>query len=366
MSRKFPASVRYGGDGAVTATLDPDNPADDICPVCKTMRYLNKDMEFLINPECYHPMCSTCVNRIFNDGPNQCPYAGCHKTLRRRGFRAPYFGDLKVEREVDIRKRVATVFNQVEDDFTDLRAYNDYLEKVEDMVFELLNGSDASKARAEAKLSAYEQQHKAEIERNKRMRNLTDEKAKQLMAADEAAARLRRLEAFKEDEEERREKAKFQEEMLDGMTNAAEGHARQAVNRIILKKRGQNKAAAVSAASAASHLGLPGLSIRGLKEKRRPEDENKPYDPFGGLDLAPTRYHIDDTAAYRNEWLDIARGRDDMRVGGYSADEYLGRAVFEAFAGLGVFVSEELGGAAVATAEAALAAGDRMEVDDVF
>ncbi|KAL2161415.1 hypothetical protein VTH06DRAFT_7976 [Thermothelomyces fergusii] len=111
-----------------TGSALPSINSEDMCPVCKTIRYLNRDMEFLINPECYHSMCSNCVNRLFNDGPNQCPYAGCHRTLRRKGFRSAFFGDLAVEREVDIRRRVAAVFNQVEDDFETLEDYNNYLQ----------------------------------------------------------------------------------------------------------------------------------------------------------------------------------------------------------------------------------------------
>ena len=79
----------------------------DICPVCKSSRYLNPNMKFLVNPECYHKMCESCVDRIFSHGPAPCPIAGCARTLRKGRFREATFEDLKVEREVDIRKRVA-------------------------------------------------------------------------------------------------------------------------------------------------------------------------------------------------------------------------------------------------------------------
>lgn len=88
----------------------PDPPADssaDICPVCKSSRYLNPNMKFKVNPECYHKMCESCVDRIFSHGPAPCPIAGCARTLRKAKFRTQTFEDLKVEREVDIRRRVA-------------------------------------------------------------------------------------------------------------------------------------------------------------------------------------------------------------------------------------------------------------------
>jgi CDK-activating kinase assembly factor MAT1 len=67
-------------------------------------------MKFLVNPECYHKMCESCVDRIFSHGPAPCPIAGCKYTLRKNRFRKQTFEDLKVEREVDIRRRVASMY----------------------------------------------------------------------------------------------------------------------------------------------------------------------------------------------------------------------------------------------------------------
>lgn len=80
--------------------------AIEVCPICKSSRYLNPDMRFLINPECYHRICDSCVDRLFSAGPNSCPVVGCKKTLRKNRFRTQTFEDIGVEREVDIRKRV--------------------------------------------------------------------------------------------------------------------------------------------------------------------------------------------------------------------------------------------------------------------
>jgi CDK-activating kinase assembly factor MAT1 len=81
----------------------------DFCPVCKSSRYLNPDLRFLVNPECYHKMCTSCVDRIFSSGPAPCPVAGCARTLRKQRFRQQTFDDINIEREVDIRRRVAQV-----------------------------------------------------------------------------------------------------------------------------------------------------------------------------------------------------------------------------------------------------------------
>ena len=67
-------------------------------------------MRFLINPECYHKMCESCVDRIFSQGPAPCPVAGCARTLRKQRFRLPKFEDLQIEREVDVRRRIAAMY----------------------------------------------------------------------------------------------------------------------------------------------------------------------------------------------------------------------------------------------------------------
>jgi CDK-activating kinase assembly factor MAT1 len=387
MSRKASFAARPTG-GTGTGSGPPAISTDDMCPVCKTIRYLNKDMEFLINPECYHIMCSNCVNRLFNDGPNQCPYAGCHKTLRRKGFRSPFFGDLRVEREVDIRRRVAAVFNQVEDDFETLRDYNDYLQMVEDLTFDLVSTTDEGKRRAaEATLQQWEASHKADIERNKKAGREADASARRHLEAEREAARQRRLDAVREAEEERVQRVKTSEEALD---HIAKGQPQQPATKVVLKRRGgaqavrsatQTPALLPDATDAATSevTGAAGrLSIRGLKEKKRPaaEREQGPYDPFAGYDFHPDRYRLRDT--FSNDWLDGIARDPRHATGGYDVREYYARAMFEAFAGMAVFVGDEketgsldMSSREVAGLGAAMAAEQpgpvvKMEVDDAY
>ncbi|PTB68715.1 kinase [Trichoderma citrinoviride] len=368
-------SVRHASNANSSAFVSaplPPADQDEICPVCKTTRYFNKDMEFRINTECYHRMCKTCVERIFKDGPNQCPYAECHKTLRLRGFKTAFFGDLGVEREVDIRRRVAAVFNKAEDDFESLDAYNDYLYMVECLTDDLVNGNDEARKKAEAQLAEWEAQHKAEIERNRKLARESDETRQKRLAAEQDAARQRRLQELQEDAAERANAARFREEMLNSLQNAELGHAEEAVDRILLKKRGQQKRDATL--DAVATMGGSGLSIRGLRDKRAPVQDDKPYDPFGGLDLAPQRIDLspEKLSQYKSEWLDVTRTKEDYIVGGYSSQEYLTRALFEAFSGLGVFVAEDKDMREEATVAASLEAvttgpaGGKMDVDGPF
>ncbi|XP_057447556.1 uncharacterized protein LOC130739311 isoform X1 [Lotus japonicus] len=57
------------------------------------------------------------------------------------------------------RKRAG--FNKREDDFPSLREYNDYLEQVEDMTFNLIEGVDV--AAIEAKIAKYQEENSEQI-----------------------------------------------------------------------------------------------------------------------------------------------------------------------------------------------------------
>jgi CDK-activating kinase assembly factor MAT1 len=375
-------SVRHGGGGGggggSSTAISSNAPSrlddqEETCPVCKTTRYFNKDMEFRINPECYHRMCKTCVERIFRDGPNQCPYAGCHKTLRLRGFKTAFFTDLFVEREVDIRRRVAAVFNQVEEDFVTLDDYNDYLYMVEDLTHDMVNGNTEAKAAAESKLLEWEAQHRADIERNKMLARETEDSRQKRLAAEQEAARQRRLRELEADADEKASAARFREEMLNSLQSAEAGQADAVLNKVMLKKRGQQRRDAAMEAAAAAAAAGGGLSIRGLRDRKAAAaaQSDKPYDPFGGLDLTPSRVDLSTgrLGEYRHPWVDAIRTKDDFKVGGYSSEEYLSRALFEAFSGLGVFIEDEKVDRTVPTAgaaQAAVAAGGKMDLDDPF
>uniref|UniRef100_A0A2P2PJC2 Uncharacterized protein MANES_14G112900 n=1 Tax=Rhizophora mucronata TaxID=61149 RepID=A0A2P2PJC2_RHIMU len=64
-------------------------------------------------------------------------------------------------KEITIRKRISSIFNKREEDFPSLREYNDYLEEVEDMIFNLVNGVDVPAI--EAKIAEYQKDNAEQI-----------------------------------------------------------------------------------------------------------------------------------------------------------------------------------------------------------
>ncbi|CAI7602998.1 unnamed protein product [Penicillium bialowiezense] len=348
---------------------------DEVCPVCKSSRYLNPDMRFLINPECYHKMCESCVDRIFSSGPANCPVAGCRKTLRKNRFRTQTFEDINVEREVDIRRRVMQILNRREEEFDSKRNYDDFLEQREEIIANLVSRIDVSKT--EAQLQKYATENMASIRANQTLEQEEATSFQARISLEQEEARIRRQAARQEYEIERREVQAGREDFLtrlasgsstDAAAIAREGH------KVLLKKssarrseedRIRQKQAALRSepkrSTGLSSVADTGL-VKGLRRIKTPEPE-KPYDPFMGY-LPEKRDYYSLQESYPSQFLDNYRNNASMLAGGYNLREYYSRTLLEAFAGLSCFVGEEVSqrdaarvSEPVATESAAIAAG---------
>ncbi|KKK19301.1 hypothetical protein P175DRAFT_0553409 [Aspergillus ochraceoroseus IBT 24754] len=331
---------------------------DEVCPVCKSSRYLNPDMRFLINPECYHKMCESCVDRIFSSGPANCPVAGCHKTLRKNRFRKQTFEDINVEREVDIRRRVMLVLNRREEEFDSKRDYDNFLEQREDIISNLVHGVDVAKT--EADLQRYASDNMRSIRANQALEEQEASSFQERQNQEQELARMRRQAAREEYENERRELLAGREDVLARLAAGRPGDAAAIARegqKVLLKKssarrseedRIRQKQAALrgtdtkkSGQAVASAVDMGGSSlIKGLRKIKTPEPE-KPYDPFGGM--VPNKrdyYTLQDS--YPSSYLDPIRQDTRVLAGGYDLREYYSRTLLEAFAGLGCFIDEEV------------------------
>lgn len=315
---------------------------DEICPVCKSSRYLNPSLRFRVNPECYHKMCESCVDRIFSHGPAPCPISGCRRTLRKHKFREQTFEDIQVEREVDIRKRVAAVFNRREADFEDLRAYNNYLNDVEDITFNLIQGIDLEDTNT--RFDAYQRANEQEIMENAQLAQQEDQDFFAMQKAEKQLAKQRREAARREEEEDRHAVEENRRDVLDRLSHGenADAVAREG-QQVQLKKRMDRQAAAERQRQlqAASNNGSSNLIIKGLKSKRKAVPE-APIDPFGGLSFRGMQFYTLQkdyvSELYREPKKDVR-----VQAGGYDVDAFASRALTEAFAGLGVFLGDEIG-----------------------
>ncbi|EDW73818.1 uncharacterized protein Dwil_GK19660 [Drosophila willistoni] len=135
---------------------------DQACPRCKTTKYRNPSLKLMVNV-CGHTLCESCVDLLFLKGSGACPE--CMVPLRRNNFRVQLFEDPMVEKEVDIRRRILRDYNKREEDFASLDEYNDYLEEIENIVYNLCNNIEIIETNK--RIEAYKRDNREVIQRNK-------------------------------------------------------------------------------------------------------------------------------------------------------------------------------------------------------
>jgi len=224
---------------------------------------------------------------------------------------------------------MAARFDKQESDFEELLDYNDYLETVEEINWNLILGIDVEET--EQKLRKYEEARKAELNPNA-IRRATEPDTSQLSNT----------------------------------------------SHVVLKKGAtQRRAMLSSSANTPNPTAGPdddaGFTFRGLKKPKAPEPE-KPFDPFGGWSIEPEYYGLQ--SDYNHPWFTAMANDAKHYAGGYDMHDFYSRALCDAFGGMGIFIEDEMtareaqgsGDAGIGTQAAAAAAAGGRDVDmaDIF
>lgn len=213
--------------------------------------------------------------------------------------------------------------NKKEEDFETLKDYNDYLEEVEEITWNLILKIDAEAT--ESRLRRWEDHQKAELNPNARRRDFES-----LVPTDH----------------------------------------------VVLKK-GATQRKTASSANTPQVLTNEmnedvGFKFHGLKKRVAPPPE-APFDPFGGWSVAPQYYILQDD--YEVDWLTKQKNDIQHLAGGYDMRDFYNRSLRDAFGGFGVFIEDEINGRGVPSLDpgvgteqaASVAAGIKdVNMDDVF
>ncbi|XP_023937294.1 CDK-activating kinase assembly factor MAT1 [Bicyclus anynana] len=197
---------------------------DQACPRCKTTKYRNPSLKLMVNI-CGHALCESCVDLLFLKGSGSCPE--CNVPLRRSNFRVQLFEDSMVEKEIDIRKRVLKDFNKKEEDFATLREYNDYLEEIETIIFNLVNNIDI--VGTNKRIEQYKKDNKEVIMKNKAKIGREEFELEEILEIEKQMEELRRAEILKMEEEAKKQKIREKEALIDELM-FAEGDAKDILN----------------------------------------------------------------------------------------------------------------------------------------
>ncbi|XP_075049632.1 CDK-activating kinase assembly factor MAT1 [Mixophyes fleayi] len=184
---------------------------DDLgCPRCKTTKYRNPSLKLMVNV-CGHTLCESCVELLFVRGSGTCQE--CNTPLRKSNFRVQLFEDPTIDKEVEIRKRILKIYNKREEEFPSLRAYNDFLEEIEEIVFNMTNNVDLEDTKR--KIDMYQKENKDTIQRNKAKLTREQDELVEALEVEKQENEQRRILLQKEEQLQQRMKRKNKQELLD-------------------------------------------------------------------------------------------------------------------------------------------------------
>ncbi|CEP00932.1 Cdk-activating kinase assembly factor MAT1 centre domain-containing protein [Plasmodiophora brassicae] len=145
------------GPGPDASAADDD--IDQVCAECRTSRALVPDIQLRYTTCCGACVCVECISGKFRRG-RSVPCWGCQRPVTKTSFDARTFAQQKYENEARYRKLTDDTFHALSrDDFPSDEAYNDHLEMVEDILFDLTYGDPDQVAQAERRIAQFKTDH---------------------------------------------------------------------------------------------------------------------------------------------------------------------------------------------------------------
>nr|XP_034324444.1 CDK-activating kinase assembly factor MAT1 [Crassostrea gigas] len=183
---------------------------DQGCPRCKTTKYRNPSLKLLVNV-CGHSLCETCVEALFVKGSGICPE--CGTALRKNNFRVQLFEDPFIEKEIEVRRKILKDYNKKEEDFKTLEEYNDYIEMIETLIFNIVNNIDVDETRQ--MIEQYKRENKDQINKGRNKKSKDEEYLECLIEQEKEESSLKRKFIVEEEQREKDSKKKHKEALLD-------------------------------------------------------------------------------------------------------------------------------------------------------
>lgn len=253
--------------------------------------------------------------------------------------------------------------NRREDEFESKRAWDDFLEDREEIIANLVCGTDVEKT--EKQLAQYAEANADIIRRNEALENNESATFAERQIIEKEQARLRREATRKDYEDEKMAMASSREDLVSrlaaGSAEEADSIAKEG-QRSMLKKSSARRSekerlrekqaalrgerASLSSATTTTAPESQGdatdmLQIRGLRKPKIPEQPKK-YDPYAGYRHIEQRDYFTLQDHYSSKHLERLQKDPKASIGGYELKDYYMRTLVEAFAGLGCFVDEEV------------------------
>ncbi|EFN78954.1 CDK-activating kinase assembly factor MAT1 [Harpegnathos saltator] len=306
---------------------------DQACPRCKTTKYRNPSLKMMVNV-CGHALCESCVDLLFLKGSGSCPE--CKIPLRRANFRIQMFEDPMVEKEVNIRKRILRDYNKREEDFATLREYNDYLEEIEHIIYNLANNIDV--VETNKRIEQYKKDNKDQIVKSKSKLGRSEYELEEMLELEKQKDEERRIELVRQEAEAKKKKIREKEALIDELM-FSEGNASSIVKSFATAIKSSKKEANKSSSTMRATQFSTGIKFGSQSDQSYlsvPKIEEGPlytYTPIRQPNDGPTPPSLRELQS-RGYVSNIRNESLAERAGGFKAHVACLRALQEAMAGL--------------------------------
>lgn len=235
--------------------------------------------------------------------------------IRKSQLQDKTLEELAYTKELSIRKKIMKDFNKSEDDFSTLDAYNDYLEQVEDLIFDLVNGGEVAKQTAQKTWKDYRNENLIQIASNDARKAEEERRLNQLIAQQQRTIEDQRQLQMKEDAQHSADVQQRQKQLME----VALGERDQSE---VMELRTTTTATAIDAAplTAEMQAAMIGFQPGNLVGGPQPQ-------PIPGGKKGPT-FGLSESKQVRKE---------QQRAGGYDIQYQLCRNKSEAWMGLRLF-----------------------------
>ena len=273
---------------------------------------------------------------IVSAGSGSCPE--CLVPLRKNNFRAQLFEDSSVDKEVDIRKRILKEFNKRQEDFPTLREYNDYLEEVESIIFNLVYDIDVTSTNKQ--IDAYKRDNKDITLKNRSRQSQEEIEIEELLELEKVEMKEKNCFHVNAELEEKKQKHKAREKLIDELMFSdadASSIIASHVQSIAAAVKEQPKVSAVSKSNHTQFSSGVQIGLRGAQKLVPiPKLEDLPLYhwqlPIFSYN-GPTPPAIEDLGRL-NYFANIRAANGVERVGGYTEALSCCRALQESMGGL--------------------------------
>lgn len=243
-----------------------------------------------------------------------------------------------MEKDIDIRKRILKDFNKKEEDFSSLDEYNNYLEEVETIIYNLCNNIDVLETNK--KIEQYKKENKEFILKNKIKLSKEEAELEELLEEEKEIKLMKQKELKQLEQDEKMKKIQQKEALIDELM-FSDTNAKNIIDTFKQSALSDSTKTAESSKAAAAKITKFSSGVKVFQKNQQsflpvPKVEEGPLYSYKPLEVfyngpTPPSWADLQRLGYLNN---VTEASLEEHASGYTIDLFCMKALQEAFSGL--------------------------------